>query len=161
MKPDLGPDRWVEVQPSLSSFQWLEAGIVRMPSARRAGTPLEPYSAPGYTDLDVRVSMPTGVGSYIDLDAIVAVPAGLDNGDCTVALSETAPIAGSVTLTLDDQWTTGNLGRTVSFGGELPWVVPGRRNIVHYFGLRDEAGSTRSVTYRYYPRYLHLRPETT
>lgn len=158
LKPDLGPaNRWNTAAVPTGSAAWVDMGVMRLPSARRAGSPFEDVTAVVF-DLDVQVTIPaTG---WVNLDAVMALPAGLDVGDSTFAASG-PNAAGSSTCTLDDQWTIGALGATIPFTGALPQVVPGRTNSIRYFALDQAAGNTRSVTWKYYPRYLSLRPVTS
>ena len=133
---------------------------------------------------------PSGVAAHtFDIDCFLFVPAGVDQALATrwstTATDKSLP-SGSYKMALDgpadDRYLLDGSGVYLpgigpAGEGGLPTLMPGADNSIHWLqhvgtgyndartlqvtGTNDTLGNSTVVTWRYYPRYLWLRPAGT
>jgi len=167
---------------SPGELTWYDMGVARLPLMQ---PPLD--SALGLvpslsTALSFQVGLSTATG-VIDADALLFIPVGLDRGvdasyaACAPGFASTGFTYNGTLDGLNDlAYTRVDFGfgdtnaGAIAVGGGMPSVTPGVKNVLYLLpwifagaldGQPDSKVSSSTVTYIYYPRYLHVRPATT
>jgi hypothetical protein len=143
------------------------------------------YTNPGLS-FAVMMNSDAVAAKTLDIDCLLFVPVGLDQAVATRYATTAYDKSGSLT-TAKAAWNGPNDTRYLIDGsgnyspsiapkadGGLPTLVPGMDNSLHYFqhvgtgvndprtsgttGTNDVLTNSTVVTWKYWPRYLHLRP---
>jgi hypothetical protein len=169
---------------------WFDMGIFRFPFGGPPVDPLSAfdtaYASPG---LSFAVVFDFGINANsFDFDCFLFVPVGLDQAVATRYATTANDKSGQLT-TAKMAWNgitdttylidgSGNYSPSIppKYDGGLPTLVPGMDNSIHYLqhigtgyndprtavttGTNDVLTNSTVLTWKYYPRYLHLRATT-
>lgn len=162
---------------------WFDFGIARLPTdAPQTADPFGLAPSDFTTSVSASFDMVASAGT-VDLDGLLFIPVGLDAAGCSKFIRTYIFSSGAATLTIDG---VNEAARLVSTSGPpfqtlagtapavdgagFPEVVPGYSNQLALIrntytpfggGGNDSKTATTVVTWKYYPRYLYVRPATT
>ncbi|WP_269304935.1 hypothetical protein [Aeromicrobium sp. HA] len=150
-----------------TGWQWIDFGVIRVPTSSRRATPWSPATTTTDTLAATALITAPSSSTVIDLDHVVFVPApGGDEEDGRLLLGRwqrdgtpTVPQA-QVDSVSESLWSPGAWDLNWSAAGGFPLVTPAATNLVvimPWITSYDSKTVSTTVNWSYHPRYLTLR----